>query len=146
MAYRINGPLRSLMVDVVTARLSGTNGTAGTQGMLRIYSGAAPATADEAPGANNVLLVSIASNAAGTGINWSSGTNGTAVASRAQYLGTAATSGIAQWGRLSGTDGTGYVVQGDVGTSATSAFIINSVTIAALSVVSMNSMTMIQDG
>jgi hypothetical protein len=39
MAVKINNALRSNIADRITAYLSGTGGTTGTAGMLRVYGG-----------------------------------------------------------------------------------------------------------
>ncbi len=132
--------MRSKMVDVVTARLSGTDGTAGSQGMLRIYNGTQPTTGGGTSG-TCLLLVTI------NGLSWTAGTGGTAAinATKAGTCGVGSgTAGTAAWGRLSGTDGTGFIIDGGCGTASTSDFVIDAVAIAANSVCSVTAATIVQ--
>jgi hypothetical protein len=62
------------------------------------------------------------------------------------YTGTAATSGTLGWGRIE-TVGTGFTgsaathrIDGEVGTAATSTFVVNSLVVTALGAVSVISM------
>lgn len=138
MAIRLNDVLASKMVDIVTAYLSGTGGTAGSQGMMRIYNGTQPTVAG---GTSGTLLVAI------NGLSWTAGTGGSA-AINATKTGTcgvgSGTAGTASWGRLSGTDGTGYIIDGSVGTASTSDFVIDAVSIVANSVCSVTAATIVQ--
>lgn len=133
MAIRINNALRSKMVDNVTAYLSGTGGTSGSMAMLRVYSGTQPGTAG---GTSGTMLVQIDS------ISWVAGSNGTATITT-NNTGTAATTGVSAWARLSGTDGTTYVIDGNCGTS-TQDFVIDIASITAEGVVTLTAATIIQ--
>ena len=136
MAIKLVNPLRSRIVDVVSAYLSGTNGTSGSGAMLRVYGGTQPGTGGGTAGTQEILVQI-------DGIAWSSGSNGTAVLA-AQVTGTAGTAGAATWARLSGTDGTGYVIDGVCGTSAASDFVIDSASIVATAVVTLTAASIIQ--
>jgi hypothetical protein len=133
MAIRLNSATRNKIVDIVTAYLSGTDGTAGSVGMLRIYSGAQPGTAG---GTAGVLLVTI------EGLAWSAATGGTAVLA-GTYSGTSATTGTAGWGRLSGTDGSSYIIDGDCGEGGVD-FVIDNAAIEAELSVTLQSASIIQ--
>ena len=118
--------------------MSGTVGTGGSA-ILNIFSGPQAVSADTGTNAtNNVLLCRIiAMGWSGGGTNSTTGaTAGTAIlANTTGYGGTALTSGIAAWARMEtfGTGVTGsagtFRIDGDVGTSGTSTFVINSTTI-----------------
>jgi len=110
--------------------MAGTCGTAGTDAVLRIYTGAQPSTADG--GTAGTLLATI--NNIGWGTDAYATTNGTAALATATYFaGTCTVSGTAGWARLqtvktdpyTGSAGT-YRIDGDVGTSAACVFVINS--------------------
>ena len=145
MALLLSTDLKNYIVNQgIIKQLAGTMGTGGTA-RLRIYNGSQPASADN--GTNGTMLCEIIN------IGWG-GTNGTigatsgtaAFGTAAGYTGTAATSGTAVWARLE-TIGTGYTgsaathrIDGEVGTAATSTFVINSTTITALGSVTILSM------
>jgi hypothetical protein len=136
MAIRLNNDIRRKMVDVVSAYLSGTGGTAGSGGMLRIYNGTQPTNGGDTSGTCS-MLVQI------NGLSWSAGTNGTAVITGTK-TGTAGSAGTALWARLSGTDGTGFVVDGGCGPASTSDFVLDAVAIALSSVCSVTAATLVQ--
>jgi hypothetical protein len=137
MAVKINNALRSNIADRITAYLSGTGGTTGTAGMLRVYGGVrANAAGDLATGPILVQINSLA---------WSSGSNGTSVLTGTK-TGTSGTSGTATWARMSGTDGTSYVIDGDCGTSSTADFVIDASYIITTAVVSLTAATIVQPG
>jgi hypothetical protein len=125
----------------VIKQMAGTMGTGGTAS-LKIYTGSQPASADSAT--SGTLLCTI-SNIAWGGSNGTIGaTSGTTdLASTAGYSGTAATGGVAGWGRMEafGTGFTGsagtFRIDGDVGTAATCTFVINSVNVANGGVVTL---------
>ena len=139
MALRIADNIRSEIVDHVTMLLSGTQGapagTAGTIGLLRIYGGTQPGTAGATSGTQGTLCMI-------EGIAWSSGTNGTAVIT-ASRTGTAGSTGTAAWARLSGSDGTGYVIDGGCGTASTQQFVIDVPGITVDSIVTLSAATVI---
>lgn len=129
MALYLGTALKNYIVNkaVITA-MAGTCGTGGTAS-INIYSGAQPVNADA--GTSGSLLCTI------SGIGWATGTGTTsgtaALANTAGYSGTAIATGTAGWARMQ-TIGVGYNgsaathrIDGDVGTSGTATFIINSV-------------------
>jgi hypothetical protein len=144
-ALRLSTDLKNYIVNQgIVKQMAGTMGTGGTC-VLQMYSGTQPATADA--GTSGTLLATI------IGIGWG-GSNGTigatsgtsAFGTAAGYTGTAATSGTIGWARLE-TVGTGYTgsaathrIDGDVGTAATSTFVVNSCVVTALGAVSVLSM------
>lgn len=133
MAIRLGDSIRSKIVDVVTAYISGTGGTAGSQGMLRVYSGTQPGTAG---GTSGTLLVTI------NGLAWTSASNGTSAIIES-CVGTSATSGTAGWARLSGTDGSSYIIDGACGETVED-FVIDFIAIADASPVTVTAATIIQ--
>ncbi len=145
MALRLSTDLKNYVVNQgIAKQLAGTMGTGGTT-VLNIYNGVQPTSADD--GTNGTLLCTIIN------IGWG-GSNGTigstqgllAFGTSAGYTGTAATSGTAVWARME-TIGTGFTgsaathrIDGDVGTSASATFVINSTVITALGAVTILSM------
>lgn len=129
MALRINDGLRSYIVD------SGVVGAIGTAGVLKIYEGTQPGTAGDAATGNLIVEIS--------GISWNAATNGTAGIT-ATKSGTAGTDGTAGWGRLSGTDGSTYILDGDCGTATTNVFQVDSVAILEDAEVTLVSASIIQ--
>jgi hypothetical protein len=135
MALRILDPLRSKVVDTVTAYLSGTDGTAGTIGLLRVFGGTQPGTAGATSGTQGTLV-------AIEFIAWAAGSNGTAVITGTR-TGTAGATGTAAWARLSGSDGTGYVIDGGCGTASTQDFVIDVAGITADSIITLSTATIV---
>lgn len=139
MALSLSKDLKNYIISqgIVTA-IAGTCGTGGTT-TITIHNGSIPANADAAT--NGTLLCVIENVGWGTTFGATSGT--AALANTAGYTGTAATSGTAGWARITriGTDYAGsaatFSLDGEVGTSATSIFVINSVNIAAGGIVSL---------
>jgi hypothetical protein len=145
MALRLSTDLKNYLVNQgIVKQLAGTMGTGGTA-VLKIYTGSQPASADDAT--SGTLLCTI------IGIGWG-GSNGTRGATSGTatfgtdggYTGTASATGTAGWARME-TVGTGYTgssathrIDGDCGTGATCAFIINSVSITSAGAVSVLSM------
>jgi hypothetical protein len=145
MALRLSTDLKNYIVNQgVAKQIAGTMGTGGTA-VLKLYTGSQPATADA--GTTGTIFAPF------IGIGWG-GTNGTigatsgtlAFGTAAGYTGTAETSGTIGWGRIE-TVGTGYTgsaathrIDGDVGTAATCAFVVNSCVVTALGAVSVLSM------
>jgi len=130
MAIRLNNAIRTGIVD------SGIVGMLGTSGILNIYNTPQPAAGGDATTANLIVTIS--------GISWKPATNGTAYIS-GTFAGTAgATAGTAAWGRMTGTDGSTYIIDGNCGTSSTSDFVINAVAVAGASVVSLTAATIVQ--
>lgn len=133
MAFRLSADLKNLIINNgIIGPMAGTWGTTGTAS-LNVYSGAQPATADAATA--GTLLVTIPN------VCWAESTAGSSALS-VVCNGTAATSGTAGWARLE-TVGIGYNgsaatfrMDGDVGTSATCTFVVNSTEIATTAVVS----------
>jgi hypothetical protein len=146
MAIKILDSVRTQMVDAVVACLSGTSGTAGTiiagtsgsAGALRVYGGTQPGTAGGTAGTQEILVRI-------DGLSWGAATNGTATLT-ASKTGTAGTTGTATWARLSGTNGTGYIIDGVCGTAATSDFVIDAAAISADAVVTLTAATIVQPG
>lgn len=132
MAIRLNDAIRNAMVNSVITGLAGTSGSAG---MLRIYSGTQPGTAGGTSG-TSLLLVQF------SGVSWAAASNGTSGILTA-YSGTASTTGTAAWGRLSGSDGTSHVIDGDCGIT-TQDFLIDAVVLTAGGSVSLTSASIIQ--
>ena len=129
MALHIGTDLKNYVVNkgVITA-LAGTCGTGGIAS-INIYSGTQPVDADA--GTSGSLLCTISGIGWATGIGTTSGTAG--LANTAGYSGTAIAAGTAGWARMQ-TVGVGYSgsaathrIDGDVGTSGTATFIIDSV-------------------
>lgn len=140
MAVRLNDALRSKLTDILTAYISGTSGSAGSAGVLKVYNGTQPIMGGGTSG-TCTCIVTI------SGLSWNSGTNGTAILSAAAVgtAGTAGTSWTATWARLSGVDGTSYILDGDCGdTSAT--FLLDDAIINANSVVTLTAASIIQSG
>lgn len=145
MALKLSTDLKNYIVNQgIVKQLAGTMGTGGTA-VLKLYSGSQPTDADQ--GTNGTLLCTIINLAWG-------GTNGTigstqglvAFGTAGGYTGTAATSGTLGWGRIE-TIGTGFTgsaathrIDGEVGTAATSTFVVNSTVVTALGAVSVISM------
>ncbi len=130
MAIKLSLDLRNaLCLDVLTymAGTSGTNGTAS----LTIMTGAQPASADVAGTGGTLCAI--------TGIGWGTTTSGTSsLAKTAGYSGTAGSTGVAGWGRLITINSSGTCrIDGDVGTSGTNVFTINSVDITENGVVTL---------
>jgi hypothetical protein len=130
MAIRLNDAIRTGIVD------SGIVGMLGTSGILKIYNTPQPPAGGEATTSNLIVTIS--------GISWNPATNGTGLISGTKTGTAGATAGTAAWGRLSGTDGSTYLVDGNCGTAATCDFVINAVAIAASSVVSLTAATIVQ--
>ena len=143
MALRLSADLKNEVINHMVSQMAGTCFTAGTSS-IKIYTGIQPTDADTAPaGVNGTLLCTI------IGIGWGAGTCGatagtSALASGSGYFGTAVATGTAGWARLqtvgadkyTGSAGT-YNIDGDVGTSAASTFVINAVSVTNLSTVTL---------
>ena len=132
MAIALNDAIRSKVVDRVTAYLSGTGGTSGNTGMMRVYAGSQPADGGGST-SGSTMLVQI------TGLSWNAATNGTAGIA-ASKAGTAGEAGEAGWARLSSSDGTSYVIDGDV----VSDFIIDTTTVEESAVVTVTEANIVQ--
>jgi hypothetical protein len=135
MALKIIDPLRSKIVDVVAAYLSGTGGTAGTIGLLRVFGGTQPGTAGGTSGTQGTLVQI-------QFIAWAAGSNGTAAITGTR-TGTAGSTGTATWARLSGSDGTGYIVDGGCGTASTQDFVIDVAGITVDSIITLSTATIV---
>jgi len=128
MALSLSKDLKNFIISKgIVEAMAGTCGTGGTTS-LKIYNGTKPDNADAAT--NGTQLCEI------IGIGWGYAygeTSGTAALGTAGgYTGTAAASGTAGWARMT-TISTGYTgsaatfsIDGEVGTAATSVFVINS--------------------
>jgi len=142
MALKLSRDLKAYIINQgIIKQMAGTAGTGGTC-VIKIYTGTQPADADSAPtGTSGTMLCEI------IGIGWAGtmgATSGTAsLGTTAGYTGTAAETGTAGWARMItyGTNFTGsagtYTIDGDVGTSGTCAFVINSVSISVLGSVTL---------
>lgn len=128
MALKLNDPMRSVMVNA----LAGTFGTA----MLRIHGGSQPTVGGGTIGTQGTLCEI-------NGVLWNAGSNGTATIT-ASKTGTAGSDGTASWARLSGTDGTGFVLDGACSTSGTAEFTIDSPVIANGAVITLAAATLVQ--
>lgn len=115
--------LRDAMLDAITTR-------AGGSALLRIYDGSRPATA----GAATTLLAELTCNAtfAAAAVNGVLTLNAITADSSANATGTAT------WFRIVQSDGTTFVLDGDVGTSG-SDLNLTSVSIVATQTVSISS-------
>ena len=132
MALKLSTDFKNYILSRgIVATIAGTTGTGGTA-VIKIYSGAQPANADTAPsGTSGTMLCEIIN------IGWAKttmgATSGTAsLGTSVGYSGTAAETGVAGWARFE-TVGSGFSgsaatfrMDGDVGTGATCAFVINS--------------------
>jgi hypothetical protein len=142
MALRLSEDLKNEVINHMIIKVAGTCYTAGTAS-IKIYTGSQPTNADTAPsGVNGTLLCTIISM--GWGAGTCGATAGTAsLTSGSGYFGTAVATGTAGWARIQtvGADFTGsagtYNIDGDVGTSGASTFVINSVSITNLSTVTL---------
>lgn len=132
MAIKLNNALRDAMLDEVITAIS--------PGELKVYDGAQPTTGGGATTAN--LLVTF------SGISWGSSTGGTSsIMSTAGIAGTSATAGTAVWARLSGTDGTTYAIDGNVGTASTEGnFVISTLSFLGDTEITLTELTLIQPG
>ncbi len=131
MAIKINTAFQNHIVD------NGIVGALGTAAILKVYEGTQPGTAGDATTAN--MLVQI------DPISWNAATNGIALIT-ATGLGTAGTTGTAAWARLSGTDGSSYIVDGNCGTASTSDFVIDSCNISEDAEVMLITASIVQPG
>jgi hypothetical protein len=138
MAIRINDPLRTKIADYVVAWLSGTGGTSGTSGMLKVYGGTQPTTGGGTAGTQEILVQMDL-------IGWEAATNGTSAIS-ASVVGTAGTDGDAVWARLSDSSGTAYIIDGGCGTAATCDFVIDEASIAFEAPITLTDATIMQPG
>lgn len=134
MAIKLSNTLRNKIID------SGIAGQFGT-GMVRIYGGTQPTNAGDATTSGTLCEIN--------GILWGAASNGTATL-LSSYLGTATfdltifgTRAVG-WARLSGTDGTGYVIDGGCGTASTNDFVIDKTTIYGTMAVTLLTATFIQ--
>ena len=110
-------------------------GVALDSGLIRIYDGAQPATADTAIGAQ-VLLAELTFGADA----FPAAVAGVLTANAVTSDSSANATGTAAWARILKSDGTSTVMDGTVGTSAANV-VINSVAISAGAVVSCSSLT-----
>jgi hypothetical protein len=129
MAIRLNNAMRSAIVN------SGIVGFLGTSGIVKVYDGVQAANGGDAATGNCLVQINA--------VAWNTGTNGTALITGTK-TGTAGTAGTATWARLSGTDGTTYIIDGNCGTAATCDFVIDAAPIALSSVVSLTAATIVQ--
>jgi hypothetical protein len=130
MSVRLNSTIQSSIVN------SGIVANFGTTGKLSVYGGSQPATGGGA--ATSAALVTISN------ISWNAATNGTAAITGTR-TGTAGTSGSATWARLSGADGSSYVIDGSCDVAGnTPDFIIDNTTITQNGVVTLTAATIIQ--
>lgn len=131
MALSINTAFRNYIMD------NGIVGALGTSAILKVYEGEQPGTAGAATTA--ALLVEI------TGIAFDAASDGETY-NMETYRGTAGTSGTAGWGRLSGTDGTSYILDGGCGIGLSEDFIISTADITEDDVISLVDITLVQPG
>lgn len=117
MALKLNAFLKNQVVDRIIVNLAGTTGTAGTA-QVKVYTGSQPSDADQATSGNLICTLS--------SISWSSCTNGTAPLT-GQFSGTNSAAGTAGWARFETVNANGTArLDGNVGTAATSTFVINN--------------------
>lgn len=130
MAIRLNNALRDVMLGQVLTSLGSAE--------LNVYDGSQPSTGGGATTAN--LLVTF------TGITWTEATNGTSILT-ADVYGTSGSAGTATWARLSGTDGTSHVIDGNLGTAGTEAdFVMSTLSFPASQELIITEITLIQPG
>lgn len=133
MALKFSTDLKNYIVNQgIAKQMAGTMGTGGTAA-IGIYNGTQPVNAD-AGTSGTMLCEIIAMGWGGTGNDGTIGGTGGTVSlagGAAGYSGTACSSGTASWARMV-TVGSGFTgsaathrIDGDVGTGATCAFIIN---------------------
>jgi len=121
---------RNRQLDALTARLN--------SGVLRIYSGTKPATADTVL-AGNTLLATLTFGATA----FAGATGATATANAIVQDSSAAANGTATFARLYETGGTVAVLDVTVGTSGTE-LIMSSVTVTTGLVVQISSLVLVQ--
>ena len=138
MAIRLNDALRTKIVDKVMECLSGTSGTSGSAGLLKVYGGTQPTLGGDTAG-TQAIIVQISS------ISWTSSTNGTA-AITTTIAATAGTNGTVTWARLSDSSGTSYIIDGTCETSVAADFVLDVMTITANEVVTLTAATIVQPG
>ncbi len=132
MTVKLNASMQSSIVN------SGIITNFGTTGKLSVYGGTQPATGG---GVATSAVIVVISN-----IAWNTATNGTA-AITANRTGTAGTSGSATWARLSGVDGSSYVIDGSCDVSGNLPdFVIDNTTISQSGIVTLTAATIIQPG
>jgi hypothetical protein len=142
MALRMNADMKNVIINNMIVKIAGTMGTGGTA-LLTIFTGTQPAVGGGATSGTSgtILCTIIAIGWGGTTGDSSTtgciaGTIGLAAAVSG-YTGTAVSTGTAGWARIAtiGTSFAGtactFCIDGDVGTAATSTFVINSVSITA---------------
>jgi hypothetical protein len=136
MAIKLNDAIRTAIINsALIPYISGTGGTSGSAGILKVYGGTQAASPGDA--ATGPILVQI------NNIAWATGTTGTSLITGTR-TGTAGTAGTATWARLSNGDGTSYVVDGSCGTSTLADYVMDVAGIAASSVVSLLAATFVQ--
>lgn len=119
MTLRVSTGLRNKLLDTGALR----NVMAG--GFIKIYSGTAPASADDAIGGGNTLLVTISVNSSGTGLTFdTTAVNGTIAKAPAEiWSGVNVAAGTASFYRLVTSTDTGVSsdtqarIQGDIATA-----------------------------
>lgn len=132
MAIRVNNSLRSYIVDTGVVTPLGPGAA-----LLKIYTGTQPGTGGATAGTSRII---------GTvgALNWSAGTNGTAVLVVGSYTGTAGTDGTAGWARLSDGAGTSvYIIDGGCGTESTQNFVIDAAAITKGATITATAVTLI---
>jgi hypothetical protein len=129
MALKLNIDLQNFVVCDLSKALSGSFGTSGT-GVVRFYGQTQPVNADESTAGCTQygFIINVCWGSSGMGA-----TSGTAaLGSAGGMTGTSTATGTASWARFEryGTNHVGsaatFRLDGDVGTGATCAFIVNS--------------------
>jgi hypothetical protein len=136
MAIRLNTNTTTYMANIFGNLFSGTGGTAGTAGILKVYDGTQPGTGGSTSGASNMIIQF-------SSLSWAVGTNGSCLLSSA-VLGTAGMDGTATWARLSNADGSTYIIDGNCGTASTCEFVIDAAEIVQDQVITLSAATFIQ--
>ncbi len=118
--------IRDAMLDLITTR-------AGTSALLRIYDGTRPATGDTPTNLLTTLACGVTFAPAATG--------GVLTANQIASDTSPSASGTATWFRVVQSDGTTFVLDGDVGVEAPTDLLIGSTTILTGSTVSVDAFT-----
>ena len=117
MTLKVSTGLRNKLLDTGPLR------TIMAGGLIKIYSGTAPASADDAIGGGNTLLCTVSVNSTGTGVTFdTTATNGTIAKNPSEtWTGVNVAAGTASFYRLvaAADDGTSSAtqarIQGDIG-------------------------------
>ena len=142
MAVRLSSALKNYILEQgIVHMMAGTIGTGGTAS-IKFYTCSQPTSGDS--GTSGTILCEIISIGFGAAAGTSGATSGTIALCGTGFTGTACQTGTAGWARMEtlGTDYFGnagtFRIDGDVGTSSTSVFVINSVSMTSAGYVSLS--------